>query len=772
MISTAPWACALVTFLAWLAKLAFQQYRVQQADGRQQPRFLVFFHCARGAYAFLLRFTILVFLCVLFIDLTAMWQWYAYSVTSHSMPLNRALCCEHLHEQRAGPHQCFVLSATERMDMYYRSHAEVACALSNFSGSLEGSASERSMFQAMEQLKVDWSSPSALTRAAMDAAAASSREVHILPGREIKTRLAEEPRRLLPIFFVAMALVMIFAWCLSPLCPGFFVMVLSYTGPLLALCFAFVCVQWRIFAPLTNQLLIGLVRFDSQIWAGLVNGALVATFFGAPFAIRLRAVWHIFYRRTLRQNFFEAGKDVTLEDMQDNPWCPFMIFTGTVNDYKPFTRPMDRCTISEISMSSLHMGSTRTGYVDTPVSRTLSRCIALSGAGCLDAISLSMNDQTRYRFWLEMLNLSWGGYMLFEDKYSWAWIRWVESWLFKRLGVLSRISHEIRLSLRTLPVDSLLMFATFVLNIGFYLFKEDSRQTLVAAGDSRRGVSTASFRAGSTLFRVGKFFVLTAVMIFVALFALSFFGFTRCLDFIAYSRCLRQMHQATGFYYIGRPPSLLYVTDGGIQDCTAVLQLMQRRVERILLVLAAGDPEDELAVLRTTIRIAHEQKLGCFYDVEDPTRSVDILLDEFRERKSWTFFELGIRYGWTYDVAGSPNQRGPSSARLLVVKNRLPPDQDGALCRPPLTEEEILGCDVALAAKIGQAHDLDGFLEDALGGLGCCNWCHTCGCNCGRKFPHLTFTGYLWLTPALFGAICRLGHDVSKDCVEALTQRL
>lgn len=65
-----------------------------------------------------------------------------------------------------------------------------------------------------------------------------------------------------------------------------------------------------------------------------------------------------------------------------------------------------------------------------------------------------------------------------------------------------------------------------------------------------------------------------------------------------------------------------------------------------------------------------------------------------------------------------------------------------------------------------------GILARDLGGLGCCDFCHFYGCNCARKFPHLTGANYLYLTPLLFSNLCRLGHDISEEVVEVMLSHL
>merc|ERR1719491_1636412 len=79
----------------------------------------------------------------------------------------------------------------------------------------------------------------------------------------------------------------------------------------------------------------------------------------------------------------------------------------------------------------------------------------------------------------------------------------------------------------------------------------------------------------------------------------SFYSFIPLVDLLSLSPLLRQIHQVTRYFYVGsNPPRMLYMTDGGVKDCTAIVQLFMRRRERILLVLAGADPDDELEILK------------------------------------------------------------------------------------------------------------------------------------------------------------------------------
>lgn len=77
--------------------------------------------------------------------------------------------------------------------------------------------------------------------------------------------------------------------------------------------------------------------------------------------------------------------------MEKNPYLPFILFTGTVTDFRV---PGDSTPITEIFISPLHTGSERTGYVPTPPWRSLSKSAALAAAAS-DAFVIGMLDRAR-----------------------------------------------------------------------------------------------------------------------------------------------------------------------------------------------------------------------------------------------------------------------------------------------------------------------------------------------------------------------------------------
>eukprot|EP00933_Yihiella_yeosuensis_P036297 TRINITY_DN30042_c0_g1_i1.p1 TRINITY_DN30042_c0_g1~~TRINITY_DN30042_c0_g1_i1.p1 ORF type:complete len:254 (-),score=31.69 TRINITY_DN30042_c0_g1_i1:31-792(-) len=238
-----------------------------------------------------------------------------------------------------------------------------------------------------------------------------------------------------------------------------------------------------------------------------------------------------------------------------------------------------------------------------------------------------------------------------------------------------------------------------------------------------------------------------------------------------HSAAIRHLHMAMRYYHqADQPPSMLYVTDGGVQDCTGILQLLQRRSERILLALAAADPDDDLAVLRTTMRIATRDKVASFYDPEDPRVNVFSMFDEFKEDTSRTTLILGIRYGWHRQSAEEGHVR--RTGRLFVVKNRLPPQFQALHPEPLLSKEEIVGSgrsrseeELPLPARWEEKE----LHQEDLAGC-CCDCCHTAGCcNIGPGFPHVSNANQC-LTPQLYSSLCHLGYRLSEDAVKAISK--
>jgi hypothetical protein len=556
---------------------------------------------------------------------------------------------------------------------------------------------------------------------------------------QFRDRIMKNRRSAVSLFLGASTLLLLAVVVVVPFQPDLFLTVMIFAGPAFAFVAILLLAQYRIYGPLTGQpLFFDVFPFDRIIWDRFMGCCFAASLIMLPFYNDLQRIWHWYYLRSLHTNFYDNGRDVNLQRLKAHPNCPFVLLTGTVNDYRPLG---SKTSISEISFSSLHTGGEVTGYVRTPHYRTLGKCTALSGAGCLDAITLSMTNQIRFRFWLEILNLSWGDYIIFEKAAGRLIQRFTEA-TERFLGVEgTQVERSMVWILHRFPCMILAIVNVGLVIFAWYGAKSSRNQECYGA----KGMATA------------------AVILACSVVAFSFFAFLPQLNFLMFSPFLRQFHQATGFKFVGeQPPRLLYVTDGGVQDCTALVQLMRRRCERILLVLAAADPGDELLVLRSAMDMAVTEHLGSFYDPEDARRDVRILLDEYGKDKSSPYLHLGIRYGWS--SAAEPEGLG----QLFVVKNRLPPAFADRPAPPLLTEAEIVAGEApALAPGETPKKELK---ATELGGFGCCDCCHRRGCNCGRKFPHLTGANYLWLTPQLFSSLCRLGHELSGAAVARLAE--
>jgi hypothetical protein len=261
----------------------------------------------------------------------------------------------------------------------------------------------------------------------------------------------------------------------------------------------------------------------------------------------------------------------------------------------------------------------------------------------------------------------------------------------------------------------------------------------------------------------GKRWIILSLCLWTAFFILGFFWFLPGMDLFALDPAVRSLHQALRFFYVGqKPPRMIYVTDGGVKDCTGLIQLLRRGSERILLALASWDPHEDFAVFKAALTVAEDEKLAVFYNPRDPRMGIAMMMDEFVADRSIPYLHIGIRY--------RPSKTHQTRiGHLFVVKNRLISEFENMPVLPPLTLEEIVG-------ERGPQPD-DNFDEtswrnvtiDQLGPWGCCDCCHTAGLNCGAKFPHGNGMGYLTLSPQYCSSLIRLGHAASAAAVEAVT---
>jgi len=272
---------------------------------------------------------------------------------------------------------------------------------------------------------------------------------------------------------------------------------------------------------------------------------------------------------------------------------------------------------------------------------------------------------------------------------------------------------------------------------------------------------------------------------YIYLFAIALFVFIVFLAFVphnwvakemAQSVWIRQLLQLTGYVFRGdHPPPTLYVTDGGCRDCITLRQMVLRRQEKILLVLAASDPNDDLEVVKKAMVIVQDVGLASFYDPRDPRKCLigdGGLLDEYKNDKSMATLHIGIGYPKT-------DTKPAKTGHLYIVKNRLPPDQEEHHVEPHLTVEEMCGqvergcCHCADGVKPFDPDDWDGMTTDKLGSFCCCDCMHTNGIwgNCGPTFPHGSFANFMYMTPIWCSSLARLGFDVSEEAVRLVSQK-
>jgi len=511
------------------------------------------------------------------------------------------------------------------------------------------------------------------------------------------------------------------------------------TGPLVIIIVLARLIMFRVFGVLTGQQFLARAGpgFDQAWWDTFAGTLLFLAVILLPFYNTFRSALHTYYMRCLSHNFFAHGADRPLTRLKETPYCPLVLVTGTSSDYQsPFVGDHD--VISELSFTPLHCGSLETGYVPQPFYRTMGKCTALTAAGCIDAVALTLSNLLTLRFWLEVLNLSWGDYIIFSPKN-------VEGQLGKTLTDLVMKLPPALQGAAVRSIDRLV--STVVISIIWLLFY-------------------LGFVFGNAdLYKLG-------LISFAAVFALSLSQTGSLSEEMCQSPWLRQMQQATGHHHRGnRPPAMLYVTDGGCRDCITLTQLCLRRKERILMVLAASDTHDELGVLKTAIGIVSDLGLANFYDPRDPRRDLRCLFTEYQADRSIVTLHIGIYY---YETAEEPAKTG----HLYIVKNRLPPSHEGKKVEPHITQEEMIGeCERGMGpAPLGDkmfdpAHWRD-MNTDQLGSLCCCDSSHTngvCG-NCGPKFPHGSFANFMYMTPMWCSSLARLAFDVSEEPVRRATQ--
>jgi len=197
---------------------------------------------------------------------------------------------------------------------------------------------------------------------------------------------------------------------------------------------------------------------------------------------------------------------------------------------------------------------------------------------------------------------------------------------------------------------------------------------------------------------------------------------------------------------------------------------MMRRQERILLVLAAADPHDDLGVFKAAMAMVKQLELASFYNPNDPRLDVESMLAHYKFDKSMPYLQIGIHYP-------EKDGEGRKFGNLFIVKNRLPPEFEGKLVEPHLTEEEVRGeVERGMGATPEGIKPFDRaewgkMTTDDLGPFCCCDFAHTKGfCACGPKWPHGNFVNFMYMTPMWCSSLARLAYDMSEQVVKKVSQ--
>ncbi|CAK0887327.1 unnamed protein product [Prorocentrum cordatum] len=260
------------------------------------------------------------------------------------------------------------------------------------------------------------------------------------------------------------------------------------------------------------------------------------------------------------------------------------------------------------------------------------------------------------------------------------------------------------------------------------------------------------------------------------------------------SPLVRQIHMFLLLHRLGTsPPRYLYLTDGGPLEDLGVVQLLRRRRRWILSVDCGDDPACELLDLRNAIELARRERTCSFFDVEDPRRDLEVVLDEYAQGRE-PFLHLGVLYpavpggrseeeGEIFHVRmrlleqpGEEKTVQPEVSREEVMQTAARPchavprasrraDRDAPLVQPAMMEPIELERSVSRGARCcaREAWELP---RSQLGGA-CCECCH--GWVRGG-FPH-THTANQFFTPLMWANFCRLGRELCEPAVQALSAR-
>ena len=217
------------------------------------------------------------------------------------------------------------------------------------------------------------------------------------------------------------------------------------------------------------------------------------------------------------------------------------------------------------------------------------------------------------------------------------------------------------------------------------------------------------------------------------------------------------------------PPAILRLSDGGHIENLALLPLLKRRLQRIVVVNGGqAVPDSSYATdVVIALQLARE-KLRCYFTGENGRDVLQDIEDKFVKKppgKQPRSYKFRVDY---YERAdGSDEDQKVGEGEILLIAPRHP--DKGIATKERVTWKEALrDIDVDLEAKLwGPGPDLEAAEVDRLT-FCCCECCHDKPC-CGiaeslcGTFPQQS-TGNQFFTPTQFSAYHREGY---RACVEA-----
>eukprot|EP00927_Polykrikos_kofoidii_P006378 TRINITY_DN12587_c0_g2_i1.p1 TRINITY_DN12587_c0_g2~~TRINITY_DN12587_c0_g2_i1.p1 ORF type:complete len:964 (-),score=101.65 TRINITY_DN12587_c0_g2_i1:25-2916(-) len=470
------------------------------------------------------------------------------------------------------------------------------------------------------------------------------------------------------------------------------------------------------------------VLVHDKRWRAIMVSVFCLALLLLPAYGEFRRLVHVYYRRCLRKAFYHNGEDMPLIAAQGVSLCPNIIVAATLVDYCRLDNVDDTTHYSEFFFTQRCMGGDRTGFIDMPGGLSLATVMAISGAAT-DAFLLTKLNAVWVRITLlGLFNLFMGDYVEFAS--SWQQGLWCSR-------------------LQALCVN--IVFVSFFVFL-FFSYQDEFKHDYLLWIPS------------------------LAVMLLVCA---SFFASFKCFRWLLCSTIIRHIHMALMHYHTSdEPPLRLFLNDGGLVECLGLISLLRRRCRYMLVSDATADFKMTLICLRETMKIARDERICTFFDVDDPRRGVEPLLERFSAGHG-TYLRLGVLYDCFMErdsrvmtsVSDSTSSHPGFSAgqektgEIIFVRMRL--IKTGVLTSIPcrVTEDEVLG-------GVPYQHPMmtaEGVVEqESIGGC-CCDCCHK-HCNCGLlgRFPEIG-TGNLFLTPTQFALLCRLGYEASADAVESLS---